>query len=531
MKRLTALLLTLALGNALVAVPGVRELVPPQAAFASPAKLASARQAYAVGDVPGAARVLQGLIGGGSLRGAQLEDARELYGICQFLLGNKEKAEHAFTMVLKANPNARLNPKDLIDPTSGEFFEQVRNKVAPRARAASGDRPKGQGSGEQSLSAKAPPRAGFTGIFVKTNASNATVFANGIFIGTSGQDIALDAGEHKLTISAQDYEDVTRAFNIKKNERLTLTVNLVKSGERDRFLAAKKAKAKAAENKRREADRKKKVAKEKIDYTSDLPAGARPSKASQSLADEFFRDQQGGMPQQPPPQPAYAQDPYGQPVPQQPAYVAPRPPPPQPQYNPGYAAAPYPAQPGYPPAAPVGRKKSLFLAIMPFGVGQFQNGATGLGIAVAAGQLGSLYAFYHFSGQATAYMNSEPVICEEQGQAQKDKAEACTPDADVKAFVAQQNMYGYGGIAAFLLIWGAGATEAVLNIDGPGPRAPAAPPPPAYYGDKGTSGEQQNGNETETEQAISSRVPVVLRIRPLIDPVRSRMGVGLRLDF
>ena len=456
-------------------------------AAASPAKLGAARQLYAVGDIPGAAKALQPLAQGRGLRGAALEDARKLYGICQYLLGNKAQAEALFSTVLKANPRARLVSKDVIDPTIAQLFERVRGQVAPRGLPTA-KRPSGGSRGRPTLAAKggAPARRGFTGIFVKTNAKNATVFSNGIFIGTGSQDIALDPGEHKITISAQDFEEVTKSFIIKPSERLTLTVNLAKAGARERraalAAAARAADKRAADQAREREAAQRRKEKEKLDYTSDLPPGAKPGRASQSLADEFFRDGQGAPLQPVAPQRAQAsQNPYGYP-PQQP----PQPPPAaQPSYAPppAYPAPAYAQPQPYGAPQPVVKRKSMFLALLPFGAGQYQNGSIGLGLVFTAVDLGALGMFAFHTNAAKSFDDNN-LRCSELAVEKQPTCEGGIADAEFDEYKNGQEQLALIYLAVFGVGWVAGAAEAVISMnDAPAPTGPVAPPPPpGYYG-------------------------------------------------
>lgn len=503
----------------------------PTEAIASPAKLAAARQLYAVGDIPGAARALQPLAQGKSLRGTALEDAQKLYGICLYLLGNKPQAEALFAKVLKSNPSARLVAKDIIDPTVGQLFERIRGQVAPARK--NGSAKPGQASRPKRPSA--PEKRGFTGIHVKTNAKNTTVFANGIFIGTGGQDIALDPGEHKITISAQGHEEVTRAFTIKPSERLTLTVNLVKAGERERR-AALAAAARAKEKREAELAREREAAqrrkeKEKLDYTSDLPPGAKPSRASQSLADEFFRDGQAVQMRPVPPQQAQAtQNPYAPP----PAVAQPGP-----VGRPVYAAPPQQAYapPAYGPYGapqPVVKRKSMFLALLPFGSGQYQNGSIGLGLVFTVVDLGALAMFAFYTNSAKTFDDNN-IRCSELPPDRQTACDGGIPDAQFDEYKKGQEQLALISLAVFGVGWIAGATEAVLSMNSPprpGPMAP--PPPPAYYGFQESAPAHRFALERkalqESLEMRNARAPT-FSLQPVASPQTGLLGLGLKVNF
>ena len=609
----------------------------PNRAEASPAIFKQANAQYESGDIPSCVRTLERILfPSPKVGGNLLEEARKLYGISNFLLGKKDVASRVFKQVLAADPGARLNPKHVLDPSIADFFESLKGNVgrgspAPRAvRRPSGPRSQGD-PGIRGPRLSAAPLAGaqkgpFTGIFVKTtNIDRATVFANGIFIGTANQNIELEPGEHKITISAEGHETVSKGFFLKAREKLTISVNLPKEGAREAAAAAAAAAARQKEQARRaraaqeaqldaaasaEAARMAQASKRKnaqpprgrnpgkVDYNNEL---AKPA-AGASLADEFFRDQapaaqpppqqgynqgapqgqgypQGQPPQQPygaqqqpynaqqpPPQSGYGQPPPGYaqpqrqqrpPVQRQPAYVPPPQRAPQYQQQPGYAAPPLPpqayqpqsaAQPGYgapyaPPVQKPSNGRSSLLALLPFGVGQFQNEQSTKGWLFAAGGVGALGAYGYFIYEennfkkANAAYEAQIAALEKNGANDELRAKYAQEKKDyLTAKVTQQTL----SLAGFGLVWVVGILDAFMNINSVTIRLQPYPAqPPSRYGtlpgtqddarDGQTSTAAQMAKESEIEAvAAPSEIPVQWQLSPTT--FVKEKAVGLRLD-
>jgi hypothetical protein len=412
------------------------------ASAALAAGVANARKAFVNGDLPETVKMLEpDLFPKPRLKGKELEDARELYGVTQFMLGNRSRADVAFNQIISANPKAKLDKRFLLDPSVEPYFESLKKsraaaQVQPQKATAAdkrGTRPtrgKGRAAAAPTPPPEPPPRkqqpapraapAAITGVLVKVNAPRATVFANGIFIGAANQKISLDAGVQQLSISAEGYETQEIKVRVQKGQVTTLSINLAKVG------AAKPKQAQASRPKNnnsqsRSAQRQSaEQPRASLDFNQPLPGEKKANKARKNFTDQYFQEPapQYAQPQpqqqysQPPPQ--YAPPPQYQ-VPQSPPYPAPQysyPPPvyaPPPVYQApqpyGYPD-PYAQVPAYTPPPPAygapdpyeeeeeagdvvrsdsrpartsktRRRKdsggSAFLALLPFGIGQFQN--------------------------------------------------------------------------------------------------------------------------------------------------------------
>jgi hypothetical protein len=459
--------------------------------------LRGARSAFSEGDIEKASKSLER--GMPRMTGIAQEEGKKLLGVCYFLLGKRKAAENMFKQVLAKTPTSKLNPKDILDPDIAELFEKIRKRQVsgsvasspPRQRYAPPSSSGGPRAPEVPESRGGSNRGSFTGLLVNSN-THVTVFSNRLFVGTGGQDIALDPGKHELTVSAPGYEPASKVVSLKKGERLTLTVNLRKVGGEDE------------EAERRPSRRAPPpAAKRGMDYNSELPA---PKKSGRSLADEFYSEPVE-QPPAPPPQQAYTQPPpqqyaqpppqqyaqpppqqYAQPPPQQYAqpppqqYAQPPPlqyaqPPPQRTYQPQqpvYAAPrpePQPAPNIYGTDESYGRVKkkgkverSAFLACLPFGVGQFQNDQPGKGALFLGAQVGGIgWAYYNY------YLEQDFVNKNATAESQEPTAE---PDPEIEAYNQQVLAYRSGlqtsqyiGWGIFVGAWAIGVIDAFINID------------------------------------------------------------------
>lgn len=104
-------------------------------AFAS--VVVTARKSFIQGDLPGAVKILEPqLYPSSRIRGKELNDSLELYGITQFMLGNQTKAEKAFKQLLNINPSATLDKRYILDPAIEPYFATLKkNSSATKEKA------------------------------------------------------------------------------------------------------------------------------------------------------------------------------------------------------------------------------------------------------------------------------------------------------------------------------------------------------------------------------------------------------------
>lgn len=171
--------------------------------------------------------------------------------------------------------------------------------------------------------------------------------------------------------------------------------------------------------------------------------------------------------QQPYPQPAY-------PVQQQPAptYEVPEPPPPPPppSYNDTGSDRSFVRKPRKRKRSKKQKPGSLALAIMPFGVGQFQNGDMLLGTLFAGAQAGSIAYYFIANSEADATVdqtNQELADRSNQANTAEEQKQLRQFEEDRKSYVDSKRQEGNLALVAFGALWAAGAVEAVLSMPKP----------------------------------------------------------------
>ena len=173
-------------------------------------------------------------------------------------------------------------------------------------------------------------------------------------------------------------------------------------------------------------------------------------------------------------------------------YYAPPPPPPAP-VDP-YAGAAYaggggyaaPVDPGFQEPPPLetgpnsggaerpdsesGGDSNTLITILPFGAGQFQNGATMLGIGFLVGQLGALYYWNSKNSVAestAAETNKITGTADTSQMSDEEQAQFATFVAERIAYVEDQRSKAQLGLFGFLGLWGLGVIEAMVNEPAP----------------------------------------------------------------
>lgn len=502
------------------------------------------------------------------LKGKELEDAREIYGVTQFMLGNRSKAEIAFRQIIQANPRAKLDKRYLLDPAAEPFFESLKKssgapptaanrksnpaaaaQQSPRAsqtvRAPASNSGRGfkQASGRPTPPPEAPrrkpppaqnraPQGVSTGLQVTVNAPRATLFADGIFIGPPNQKISLDPGKHQITISAEGYETQEKTVRIEAGRISQLKVTLIKTGSRQAAAPARNSAAQPqkAGNQSKTAGRKgdnfdSNQPKASLNFNQELPAEKRANRSRKNFTDQYFQEPAAPQYQQPPAQPQYSQPPqyaqpptytpppqyappqYIQPQPYQqpyaypppvyanpPAYQAPSPygyqdpyaqpppayaAPPTPGYgepNPyeeedeaGDSDRPAPRSAGFSKSRKTSRRKgNIVLALLPLGIGQFQNGDSVKGVIFLFGQGGALgfgltYRLYNIPKDKKLFDTQR----EEEADLTPEEKETIEIQREehIKKLTNYSN-YALIGAGALYLI---GVIDAIVNLDSGAP--------------------------------------------------------------
>lgn len=327
-------------------------------------------------------------------------------------------------------------------------------------------------------------RKAFTGIMVTANVKRVMVFANDIFVGTGGEYITLSPGTHQLVFSAEGYRDVKQTLQIKSGQALKLTVRLKK-----KEAPKPKPRPKPKSNVRSAPSRQ--VAKQpgntrrpqrptSLDTDAALPAPrvALPNSQPQYVAPQpqYVAPQPQYVQPQPQyivPQPQYVQPQYVMPQPQYvqpvPQYVAPQPQymAPQPQYSSptDFLSEPKPAR-----RRPSSRRTSeggggsSFLAILPLGVGQFQNGEPVKGAVIMSAQIGGVgWAVYNM-----IKLNDFNALVQES--LDTETAEDGYDEDQIIGYRKSMSMNQYVGWGVFAGAWVVGVIDAFVNIEDEGRR-------------------------------------------------------------
>lgn len=245
MKRLVSVLLIILFSGVL---PTPRVHLVEEVAYAKTSQLDRARQNFSQGDIVATYSLLRKSVS--SLGQADRIEALKLLGICAYLMGRKGESQDFFSDALRLDPNTQLNPRDILDPAIKSVFEGIRDSNRKRTPSR----------GSRTAETKSPQAApsvssSASTVTVTANAPGATVFANGLFVGTTGSPIELKPGNYNLTVSAAGFNPATKNISLSKGQKLNLNVTLVDPIElrKQQLLEARKRRlaAQAAERQKR----------------------------------------------------------------------------------------------------------------------------------------------------------------------------------------------------------------------------------------------------------------------------------------
>ena len=384
----------------------------------------------------------------------------KILGICQFKLGNKNGAAKSFKDGLAVDRELSIDANEVIDPSIVDFFKRTKQEYVlanpqfsatptPTVAASSPPVPVPKvpppgidvGSGLEVNSGAGKKKDG-TYIIVESSNPEANVMIDGIRAGPVNSQIEVDPGPITVEISALGMEPKTKTIEAIKGHITTVTVELTKPKQK------KMAKKKQKRKKRKQED----------DMFDSKKSGYNP-------AAEFESDT-GLSPYAPAPASVY-----------QPGY--------QPGAAPGYApqVASNNGQYGNNYQVRAAAHGNYFIAALPFGAGQFQNGSPLTGIGFFAGEAGSLYYYYSKSKSAK---NSEAAIIlfkEENtanGDVLSDEDKAFVEESE--AYIASLKKKSTYGLYGFGVLWIAGVVEAIVNDPlTAAPKAQIQGPKPGRY--------------------------------------------------
>lgn len=432
---------------------------------------------YERGDFKGAERALLMAVTKETTKDVK-SNTLKLLGICQYMLGNKSGAARSFKDALTMDSNQSIDPADVLDPAVVEYFNRIKkdvlkqeaaNKPAPKAApkneapaapaapaapvaavpgaaatvaaAASAAAATTAGATEAATApaaaAKGAKKPG-TYIIVQADVPDANVMIDGILAGNTGTQIEVDPGLLMIEVNAAGYEPKFQKITAVQGQVSNITIELTKP-KKPKKIAKKKARKprKSAKRKQRNND----------DMFGEQQGG--PQRAGYDSAADFERDTFNGYQATPPPQAGYPGYGYNQPYEQ--PYTAPPVAMNEPGYNDRYEAR-------------ATDNNNYFIAVLPFGAGQFQNRNVAGGILFFAAEAGSL-AFYLLQDKEAKTTEDELILYKQQKEAEEEELseEDLAYIKDTEDYIAKTRQKSKYGIYGFGLLWVAGAVEAIIN--------------------------------------------------------------------
>lgn len=433
----------------------------------------------------------------------------KLLGICQYMLGNKNGATVSFRRAIQLVPATRVSPSEVLDETVVGFFNGVKSKFGKAAQAkqatkVKSTKPAPAPAQPSSSSGSKPQKKTF--LKVLSNAPNASIAIDGILAGQANSLINTDPGKVTIEVTAPGYRPKTVSVNVTANQENTVTVTLLKPQPKPKPKPKPKVKPQPKQKPKQNLAKVKKKKKKKGNKYAPDPGGdmfagngGGGGPPGPDLASQFDADAggYGAPPGYSAPPPGYAAPPgYGAPppvyyapppptyyAPPPPTYYAPPPPPPPPPADP-YAGGGYvdpnggaPVDNAPDPAAPPSAGENggssgnnLFISLLPFGAGQFQNGSVVLGLFFLGAEGAAIYYYMKNTKDADAFAASANTYIKENCQSEDSDEEVCQKfQADSTAYVSDLRKKAQMGIAGFVGLWVVGAAEAIINEPKPEP--------------------------------------------------------------
>jgi hypothetical protein len=428
---------------------------------------------YQRGDFKGAERsLLQAL--SKDMPASSKASSYKILGICQYNLGNKNGAIKSFKAGLALDNGLSIAASEVIDASVVDFFKKTKQEymlanpppapvapvaavptptipVASKVPVAGPDISSGSPVETPASNKNAGKKAGGTFVVVESTNPEANVMIDGIRAGSVNSQIEVEPGPIAVEIIAVGMEPKIETIEAIKDQINTIAVELTKP-QKQKKMAKKKQKK-----------RKKRSAEDDMFAKGSKKSGYNPA--------EEFESDTGLSPYAPAPvtyqpQPPAVAPGYG----------------PQVAVNPG---APYGSN--YQVYAPA--HGNYFVAVLPFGAGQFQNRNVLMGIGFFGAEVGSLYYYYSKSKSAKNSENTLKTLKEEKAA----NGEELTEDDQIfvqesEAYINNLKKNSSYGLYGFGALWVIGAIEAIVNdpISSAAGQAPMRGPRPGRYGDTKT---------------------------------------------
>lgn len=347
--------------------------------------------------------------------GAEKARVLRLLGITQHMQGNQAAATRSFQMALAINPNTTISRDEVLDETVVPFFERVRATAqsSPARAPATGESLK-------PARMRVGKRTKYTILVVQSNAK-ATVLIDGIIAGHTGSKLEVSPGKVEITLRANGFKPRKQRVMIKakRENYLNLPLN----------------------------PRQPKVA--------PVASAAVAAKAAVAEEDDLFAE-----PVRRPPPPAVSK--------------------PEPKPS---AKGLYAAPPAYPPVGERNRYQdssrrpkrsaktvssertvgSPIVAVLPFGIGQFQNNDFLSGSLFAGAEAFSLYIYVRSRSEISQSSTIKATL-EQQEITDGKNTDRQSLIAEHEAYIAEQQTQSTLALSAFIGLAVIGAVEALWNM-------------------------------------------------------------------
>ena len=165
----------------------------------------------------------------------------KILGISSYMLGSKKNAMSYFKTAIKLNPRITISSKEVLDPKIVMFFNKIKSSKRSTSYARKTKKTKRKpivaSKGTSSRRKKTNP----TSINLKTP-SRGSVLIDGIFAGSTNQNLEVRPGILKVTIQAKGYKSKTIKVKAIKNKASGYNIKLVKkvAPKPKRVIASKK---------------------------------------------------------------------------------------------------------------------------------------------------------------------------------------------------------------------------------------------------------------------------------------------------
>ena len=463
----------------------------------------------------------------------------KVMGISSYMLGKKKLSMTYFRLALKQNPRINVSTKEVLDPGIVGFFRKIKSPKRPKTLAKR-KRPRKVVS-KRTNSRRT--KTNQTSINLKTP-TRGSVLINGIFAGTTNQNLEVSPGVLKVTIQAKGYKPKSVKVRAIKNKASNYKINLARKIPK-RPKRPMIAKQKTKKRRYPKISKKIKPRVQKDDMFAEEES--EPMITGRDLKSELQMESGPvGFSQ-----PAYSgysptPQPYQQ-YPSYPQYSAPMPPPtysyaPAPAYVPPaqYPPTPVPIAPdpmasspsidyysdnpqamasgptysqSYSQTAPGPKFQATHL--LPFGLGQFVQGDPIFGTLFGLAQAGCLgMAYYAWNQQNEIADTFIEVNKQNEVDAQFDQDALDKFKKESEASIAENETYTYLAIGGFGGLWLIGSIHAYMTAPPPAVMKSRPRRSRSIYGSKPDDAEKYKLTQTLLPEMVTKSTTESFQISP-----------------